>query len=89
MPEKLEFFRKESQGIDKQTIVSLFLLNLVGGDCVNDLEKLEGDDGFCQVMRRIERRGIKRRERRELDRRLRKERQRVVPSPSPVRLINR
>ena len=75
---------KQRGWTDKQTILSLILLNLAGGDCVDDLEKLQGDDGFCKVLRRIEQKGMKRRERRELDRRWRKERQRVVPSQSPV-----
>ena len=69
---------------DRQMILSLIMLNLAGGDCVDDLEKLEGDDGFCKILRRIEQKGMKRRERREMDRRWRKERQRVVPSPSSV-----
>ena len=75
---------KQQGWTDKQMILSLMLLNLAGGDCVDDLEKLEGDDGFCKVLRRIEQKGMKRRKRRELDRRWRKERVRVVPSPSPV-----
>jgi len=75
---------KQQGWTDKQMILSLILLNLAGGDCVDDLEKLEGDDGFCKVLRQIEQTGLKRRERRELDRRWRKERVRVVPSPSPV-----
>jgi hypothetical protein len=29
-------------------------MNLAGGDCVNDLVKLEGDSGFCRVLRWIE-----------------------------------
>jgi hypothetical protein len=69
---------------DKQMIVSLLMLNLAGGDCVDDLRKLEGDDGFCQVLRRIEQEGMKRRDRRELYRRWRKERVRAVPSQSAV-----
>ena len=75
---------KQQGWTDKQMISSLMLLNLSGGDCVDDLEKLEGDDGFCQVLRRIEQKGMKRRDRRELDRRWHKERVRVVPSQSPV-----
>lgn len=75
---------KQQGWTDKQTVLSLILLNLAGGDCVDDLEKLEGDDGFCKVLRRIEQKGMKRRERRELDRLWRKERVRVVPSQSPV-----
>ncbi len=75
---------KQQGWTDRQMILSLLLLNLAGGDCVDDLEKLEGDDGFCKVLSRIEQKGLKRRERRELDRRWRKERVRVVPSQSPV-----
>jgi hypothetical protein len=75
---------KQQGWTDKQIILSLMLLNLAGGDCVDDLQKLEGDGGFCQVLRRVEQKGMKRRERRELDRRWRKDRVRVVPSQSPV-----
>jgi len=60
----------------------VILLNLAGGECVDDLRVVEGDDGFCRVMRRVELKGMKRRERRELERRWRKERRRAVPSPS-------
>ena len=55
---------KTSLTLCKQTVLSLMLLNLAGGDCVDDLERLEGDDGFCKVLRRIEQKGMKRRERR-------------------------
>ena len=75
---------KQRGWTDKQIILSLILLNLAGGDCVDDLEKLEGDEGFCKIMRRIEQQGLKRRERRELERRWRKEQKRAVPSPSAV-----
>jgi len=69
---------------DAQIVTSLILLNLAGGECVDDLRKLEDDEGFCRVLRRIEQKGMTRRERRELDRRWRKERNRSVPSPSSV-----
>ena len=75
---------KQQGWTDRQTLMSLILMNLAGGDCVNDLVKLEGDSGFCRVLRRIEQRGMKRRERREMDRRWRKEQGRAVPSPSAV-----
>ena len=51
---------------------------------MDDLRKLQGDSGFCKVLRRIEQKGMKRRERRELDRRWRKEQSRAVPSSSSV-----
>ena len=75
---------KQQSWTDSQTIMSLIMLNLAGGDCVEDLRKLEGDVGFCRVLRRIEQREMKRRERRETDRRWRKERRRMVPSASSV-----
>ena len=75
---------KEQGWTDKQTVLSLVMLNLTGGDCVDDLRKLEGDDGFCRVLRRMEQKGMKRRERRGEDRLWQRERQRVFPSPSSV-----
>jgi len=77
--------REGSQGwTDEQVVFSLILLNLAGGDCVEDLRKLEGDEGFCRVLRRVELKGLKRKERRAIERRWRKERCRSVPSPSAV-----
>jgi len=75
---------KKQGWTDAQTVLSLVLMNLAGGDCVEDLRRLEGDEGFCQVLRRIEHQGLKRRERREAERRWRKERRRTVPSASAV-----
>ena len=47
--------REDTQGwTDEQVISSFILLNLAGGDCVEDLRKLEGDSGFCKVLRRVE-----------------------------------
>jgi hypothetical protein len=69
---------------DAQIVMPLVLLNLAGGDCVDDLRLLEGDDGFTRILRRVELHRLLRKERRELDRRWRKERKRAVPSPSVV-----
>ena len=69
---------------DEQIVISLILLNLAGGDCVDDLRVLEADEGFCRILRRIELKGLKRKERRETERRWRKEKHRSVPSPSAV-----
>jgi len=69
---------------DAQVVMSLILLNLAGGECVDDLRVMEEDEGFCRVMRRVELHGVKRGQRRELERRWRKERRRAVPSPSLV-----
>lgn len=69
---------------DHQIVMHLILLNLAGGDCVADLERLEADEGLCQIMRKVEHYGLPRRERRSLERRWRKERRRTFVSPSPV-----
>lgn len=77
--------RTGSQGwTDAQEVMSLLLLNVAGGDCVDDLRALEADDGFARLMRRVETHGLPRRERRALERRWRKERKRAVPSPSAM-----
>jgi len=73
---------KERGWTDAQIVSSLILMNLAGGDCVEDLGKVEKDEGFCRILRWVGHRGIKRRERRALERRWRKEQKRSVPSPS-------
>jgi len=75
--------REGGQGwTDAQVVSSLALLNLAGGSCVDDLRVLEGDGGFCEILRRVELSGLPRKERRGIERRWRKERRRTVPSPS-------
>ena len=75
--------KESKQGwTDSQVVLSIVLLNLAGGDCVEDLKVLEGDDGFCEVLKKAEMHGLKRKVRREILRRWRKERTRVVPSSS-------
>ncbi len=68
-----------------QHILSVILLNLAGGDCVDDLEILNNDPGFGDVLRQTEVYRLGRRKRRALQRRWRKERRRSVPSPSALR----
>ena len=77
--------RKSGQGwTDEQAVLSLMLLNLAGGDCVDDIRILEKDEGFCKVLGRVETKGLTRQQRREMERRWRKERHRSVPSPSAL-----
>lgn len=77
--------RVGSQGwSDSEVVSSLVLLNLAGGDCVDDLGLLEGDEGFRRVMDRVRHHGLSRQDRREASRRFRKKRVRSVPSPSSV-----
>jgi hypothetical protein len=70
---------------DSQIILSLVLLNLAGGDCVEDVRLLEADTGLARIMETCQTHGLPRQERRALLRRWRKEKTRCFPSPSPVR----
>jgi hypothetical protein len=69
---------------DRQIVLSLIALNLAGGDCVDDIEKLEADEGFCRIMRRAEIQGLTRKEKRDIKRRWRKGRTRTMPSASVI-----
>jgi hypothetical protein len=75
---------KEQGWTDAQIIMSLILLNIAGGDCVDDLRILEQDEGLVKVIQRVGFTGHPRKERREQERRWRKERQRAFPSPPVV-----
>ncbi len=55
---------------------ALIMPNLAGGESVDDLKALEAGEGFCSIIRRVERHGLRRKERRELERRWRKEKKR-------------
>lgn len=77
--------RTNSQGwADSQVVMSLILLNISGGDCVDDLRRLESDDGFCRIINRTQMQGMSRKDRRALSRRWRKEQRRSMPSASSV-----
>ena len=80
----LESHHLKQQGwTDTQIIMSLILLNIAGGDCVDDLRILEQDEGLVKVLRRVGFSGHPRKERREQARRWRKECKRAFPS-APV-----
>ena len=70
--------------MDRQMILSVVLLNLVGGDCVDDIEKLEADEGICRVMRKVETHGLTRKEKKTVKQRWRKERTRTFPSATAI-----
>jgi hypothetical protein len=68
---------RPSQGwTDCQMVLSLVLLALAGGDCVDDLKILQADEGFSRVLERIEPQVS--------SSRWRIEKSRTVPSPSSV-----
>lgn len=60
------------------------MLNLVGGDCVEDVDRLESDEGFCRLFSKAVRQGLSRKGWRGLKKRWRKEKTRSVPSSSAV-----
>ena len=54
--------REVGQGwTDSQMVISLLLLNLAGGESVDDLRILDKDAGLCRVLRRAETHGMRRR----------------------------
>jgi len=77
--------RQGTQGwTDCQVVMAIILLNVAGGTCVDDLDRLEADEGFKALLRRAELNGLPRAQRRDLERRWRKARDRAVPSPTAV-----
>jgi hypothetical protein len=70
---------------DHEIAVSLVLLNLAGGDCVDDLDQLNADKGFGNLLRWCAKQSLSRRVRREMARRWRKAKTRSVISPSVAR----
>ena len=70
--------------LDIQMVLAVIFLNLGGGDCVDDIERLEHDSGFAAILRAIERNLFSRAERRSLKIRWRRERERATPSPSAL-----
>jgi hypothetical protein len=75
----------DSQGwTDRQVVMPLILLNLSGGDCVEDLNRLESDEGLCRIIKRTQEHGMTRKQRLAFSRRWRKVQERTLPSPSAV-----
>ena len=75
----------DSQGwTDSQVVMSLILLNLSRGDCVEDLNRLESDEGLCRIIKSAQMHGMSRQQQRAFLRRWRKGQQRMVPSSSAV-----
>jgi hypothetical protein len=70
--------------LDRQYVLALILLNVAGGESMDDIRLLEADAGLCRMVREVERHGLARKERRELERRFRKGRLRTFPSPTRV-----
>lgn len=45
--------------LDRQIVESLVLLNLAGGDCVTDMDRLEADAGLCRMFGRSQYSGMR------------------------------
>jgi hypothetical protein len=71
--------------MDSQIILSLLLLNIAGGDCVEDINRLESDKGLKMLLLQQECKGMARKLRRAYLRRFRKIKSRALPSPSSIR----
>lgn len=69
-------FRPTQGWTDRQMVLSLMLLALTGGDCVDDLRVLEADEGFCRILAQIEPEVS--------SSRWRTNKSRTIPSPSAV-----
>ena len=66
---------------DRQMVSALVLLNLAGGEGLDDLDRLEADGGLCRLVRAAEAHGRSRQARRAEERRWRRQRSRTLPSP--------
>ena len=77
--------REGTQGwTDAQMVTALVMLNLAGGESVDDLRLLEKDEGLGRVVVAAESHRMRRAERRAQRNRWRTERRRLVPSPTAV-----
>ena len=78
---------KKNSWSDAEQITSLLLLNVAGGDCVDDIDILNADRGFCKLLKQLQLREQKlpRQQRRLLSREWEKTQQRLFPSQTAIR----
>ena len=69
---------------DSENCITLILLNLAGGDCVNDLRTLESDEGFCRLLKSALESDLDAHERRMRQRRWRRETDRTTAATSSM-----
>jgi hypothetical protein len=69
---------------DLQFLICLILLNLCGGDCVDDVNRMEADGGLRLILKHLELRSCFGRRRQELKRQWRNGKKNVFPSPSAI-----
>src|SRR4051794_38522603 len=70
--------------LDVQMVLAVIFLNLAGGDCIEDIERLEADTGFTTILGAIERDFLSRAERRALEGRWRRAREGAPPPPAAL-----
>ena len=78
---------KKNSWSDADEIIALLLLNIAGGDCVDDIDILNADQGFCKLLKQLQLREQKlpRQQRRLLSREWEKTQQRLFPSQTAIR----
>jgi hypothetical protein len=78
---------KKNSWSDADEITALLLLNIAGGDCVDDIDILNADQGFCKLLKQLQLREQKlpRQQRRLLSREWEKNPQRLFPSQTAIR----
>ena len=76
--------RGEQGWLDTQMILTVLSLNLAGGDCLDDVERLQADNGFVALLDTVEHGLLSGEERRSLGGRWRRGRKRTVPAPSSL-----
>jgi hypothetical protein len=69
---------------DRVVVMTLVLLNLVGGESVEDVRSLAGDEGLRRLLRQTMLHGLPRAERRRIERQMRRSGEAVTPSPDAV-----
>lgn len=74
----------EQGWLDRQIVESLVLLNIAGGDCVTDIEKLESDAGLCRMYGRNQYSGMGRLAVKQAQARFRVGRRRTFPAPTQI-----
>ena len=70
----------EQGWMDRDHVLSLMLLNLAGGESVEDIRILEADGGLCEVFREAQKYGLSGSEKKQTQKRFRNGRDRTFPS---------
>jgi hypothetical protein len=70
---------------DLQIVLSLILLNIAGGDCIDDIERLHQDHGLSTLLHSVDTQGMSPKETKAYKQRWRKTKERAFPSASALR----